>query len=631
MSTRSLHSIDSLVPDVPENGEYRVTEFAPQEEEGHNHYHPLSQLSSVLSHVAHHDHEDELELEKLVTQNKEGIERKISRITSRAGTLGPVEKMVDAPLAIADPDPNSTIHELDEWKYQVDRETNLRLVEFVPGDKVNPKNFSKARKWVITFVLGLVCFNVAIGSAIVTGEMLGPQVELHASEEVVILASVTMFVLAFGIGPLILSPLSEEFGRNMVYIPTLFLAIVFIIPCALAQNIATLIVCRFIDGLFFSGPMTLIGGSLADCWLEDERGLAMAIFSAAPFLGPVIGPLIGGYLGMYKGWRWNYWLLMIFTGFCYCLLLVTIPETHAGTLLKRRAKKLRKVTGDPSYRALVELRIRSTREMVDETLLRPLILLREMIVFLITVYMSIIYGLLYMFFFAYPIVFMEGKGWNAGKTGLTFIPIAVGIFIAVALAPLFNKDYNKRAQKYRDQGLLPPPELRLIPMMIGCWTVPMGLFAFAWSSYPRLSWAGPSISGLACGIGFTLLYNPANNYIVDSYQHYAASGLAAKTFLRSIWGASVPLFTVQMYHRLGYQWATSLMAFISLACCAIPFMFFIFGARIRQRSKYAYTGEGSEKSNSLDQKATNNNTVTSLAPSFSSANNESYKQSSEND
>ena len=96
-----------------------------------------------------------------------------------------------------------------------------------------------------------------------------------------------------------------------------------------------------------------------------------------------------------------------------------------------------------------------------------------------------------MFFFAYPVVFGEGKGWSDSKIGIMFIPIGVGVLIATACAPLINKDYNKRAQVYRDRGELPPPELRLIPMMISCWFVPASLFSFAWSSYPNISWAVP--------------------------------------------------------------------------------------------------------------------------------------------
>lgn len=117
------------------------------------------------------------------------------------------------------------------------------------------------------------------------------------------------------------------------------------------------------------------------------------------------------------------------------------------------------------------------------------------------------------------------------------------------------------------------------------------MFIFAWTSYPRLSWAGPAMGGFPVGFGFIFLYNSMNNYLVDSYQHQAASALAAKTCLRSFWGAAVVLFTIQMYHRLGYQWAGSVIAFISLGCCAIPFVFYFKGAEIRKRSRFAYAGD----------------------------------------
>ena len=134
----------------------------------------------------------------------------------------------------------------------------------------------------------------------------------------------------------------------------------------------------------------------------------------------------------------------------------------------------------------------------------------------------------------------------------------------------------------------PPAEVRLIPMMASCWFIPIGLFIFAWTSYPRLIWVGPCLAGFPVGFGFIFLYNSANNYLVDCYQHQAASALAAKTFIRSFWGAAVVLFTDHMYKRLGDQWASTLLAFLALACCGIPFLFWTYGARIRKRSKYAF-------------------------------------------
>ncbi|ODQ59256.1 hypothetical protein WICANDRAFT_84868 [Wickerhamomyces anomalus NRRL Y-366-8] len=558
--------------------------------------HSVRDLSSIDSDSIHgfqpsineNEEHSNKTLERLVTNNK-GVDDIITRLETRAGQLGPLEDGIDIHEVATHAAPDSTFHPEDKWHYPIDEETGMRIVQFIENDEKDPRNWSNLYKWFLTFFLGTVCFDVAFCSAVVTGDVDGPMKTFHVSEEVIIL-TVTLLVIGFGVGPLIFAPLSEEVGRRPVYVVTLGIAVIFIIPCAVAKNIGTLLVCRFLDGLFFSAPMCLIGGNLAEMWRTEERGVAMSIFSAAPFLGPVIGPLVGGFIG----WRWIYWVLLIFSGVLYIAMVILVPETHHQTILKSRAKKLRKLTGDETYRAISEIKLRTFKEVANETLLRPLILLSEPIVFLITLYMSVIYGLLYMFFFAYPIVYMEGKHWSASKTGLMFIPIAIGVIVATVVSPFFNNDYNKRAQKYSNRGELPPAELRLIPMMIGCWFVPAGLFSFAWSSYPSVHWAGPCISGFACGLGFNLLYNPANNYIVDSYQHYAASGLAAKTFLRSMWGAAVPLFTIQMYHRLGYEWASSLLAFISLACCGIPYFFFFFGKRVRAKSKYAYSPESAK-------------------------------------
>lgn len=565
--------------------------YVPDADEQSIDSHPLSRVHTMISQLTHRE---DPSLEKLVTNNQ-GVGDLVRELTRDAGGLGPLEDGIDVEKVHTHAQPDTTFHPEDVWQYPTDEATGVRIVQFVPDDELDPRNYSNNFKWYLTFLLGICCFDVALASAIITGGMEGPMETFGVSMEVSILA-VTLMVIGFGIGPLLFAPISEEIGRKPVYVVTLGLAVIFIIPCAVAQNIGTLLVCRFLDGLFFSAPMCLIGGNLAEMWNTEERGVAMAIFSAAPFIGPIIGPLIGGFIFDNAGWRWLYWVLLIFSGVVYGFMVVTLPETHHQTLLKKRAKHLREVTGDSTYRAISELQVRTLKEIANSTLLRPLILLTEPIVFLITIYMSVIYGLLYMFFFAYPVVFGEGKGFSNSKVGLMFIPIAVGVITATAVAPFFNKDYLRRAQKYIDRGEIPPAELRLIPMMIGCWFIPVGLFCFAWSSYPHLSWAGPCISGLACGFGFNQLYNPANNYIVDSYQHYAASGLAAKTFLRSMWGAAVPLFTIQMYHRLGYQWASSLLAFISLACCAIPFVFYIFGARIRSKSKYAYSPEKNVKS-----------------------------------
>ncbi|CAI4212637.1 unnamed protein product [Parascedosporium putredinis] len=437
------------------------------------------------------------------------------------------------------------------------RRAALSADDVYAGDPENPKNWSKARKWYCTMVVAVTCFVVTFASSNVSADMTG---------------------------------VMEEFDYASIPIPKpSLLTVIFIIPCAVAQNIETLLICRFIGGVMFSAPMTLVGGTLADMWRNEERGVPMSAFSAAPFMGPAFGPLIGGFLADATNWRWLYWIQIIVAGIMWILITFTVPETYTPTILARRARKLRKATGK-SYVTEHDLDMRPLRERLAIFLVRPFqLLFTELIVFLFSLYMSILYGVLYMFFVAFPIIYQKGKGYSASKTGLMFIPLAVGVLASGLCAPLVNKHYVSIGKsKY---GGRPPAEARLYPMMASCWLMPLGLFIFAWTSYPRLSWAGPALGGLPIGFGFIFMYNATNNYLVDCYQHQAASALAAKVCLRAFWGAGVILFTVQMYDRLGYQWASSLVAFISLACCAIPFAFFRYGAKIREWSKYAYAGD----------------------------------------
>lgn len=449
-------------------------------------------------------------------------------------------------------------------------------------------------------VVALTCFTVAFNSAVITADLEGVAEEFHVSMEVALL-TITMFVIGFGVGPLAFAPLSELYGRKPVYVITIALAVIFEIPCAVAHNIGTLLVCRLIDGIAFSAPMTLVGGTLADLWRNEERGVPMAVFSAAPFIGPAIGPLAGGFLGDAAGWRWLYWIQLILSAVCWLFLTFTIPETYAPILLSRRAKKLRKETGDARYVTEKELDPRPFREQLRIFLIRPLqLLFLEPIVLLISLYMSVLYGLLYMFFVAYPIVYVQGKGWTEGMTGLMFIPLALGVVCSAILSPLVNRHYLSICA--RAPNGKPPAEARLIPMMFSCWLVPVGLFIFAWTSYPSLSYWGPMMGGFPVGFGFIFLYNAANNYLVDTYQHQAASALAAKTCIRSFWGAGVVLFTQQMYDTLGYQWASSLLAFLALACCLIPYVFYFKGAAIRKYSRFAFhedNDDGQDKTAAL--------------------------------
>lgn len=227
----------------------------------------------------------------------------------------------------------------------------------------------------------------------------------------------------------------------------------------------------------------------------------------------------------------------------------------------------------------------SLGESFKIALSRPWILLfTEPIVFLLSLYMAIIYGTLYMLFAAFPIVYQQNRGWSAGIGGLSFLGILVGMVFAIAYTFPDNKRYIRAQGRH---GGFAPPEARLPPTLVGSIFLPIGLFWFAWTNYPSLHFMVSISAGVPFGFGMVLVFLSIMNYLIDSYTIFAASVLAANSVLRSLFGAAFPLFTTYMYQNLGIHWASSIPAFLALACVPFPFLFYKYGASIRQRCKFA--------------------------------------------
>ena len=300
----------------------------------------------------------------------------------------------------------------------------------------------------------------------------------------------------------------------------------------------------------------------------------------------VTGPVIGGFLGQAAGWRWDEGLMAAFSGVMWLCLCAFLPETYAPVLLRRRAMKLSELTGKV-YRSRgdIDRGDISTAQMLKTSLSRPWILLfYEPIVLLCSIYMAIVYGTLYMLFAAYPIVFQEVRGWSEGIGGLAFIGVLVGMLVAVAYTFIDNIHYAKLARQ--TTGRL-APELRLPVGIVGSFALPIGLFWFAWTNAPSIHWMASIAGCVPFGFGVVLIYLGVLSYLIDSYTVFAASALAANAVARSMFGGIFPLFTTYMYEGLGIHWASSIPAFLTVACMPFPFIFYKYGDRIRQKCKYA--------------------------------------------
>lgn len=415
--------------------------------------------------------------------------------------------------------------------------------------------------------------------------------EFDVSQEVVTLG-ISLFVLGFALGPLLWAPFSELYGRQVVFFGTFLAFTAFNAGAAGSKNIWTLLILRFFAGAFGSSPLTNAGGVIADLFSAKERGMAMSIFSVAPFMGPVLGPIVGGFLGMTEGWRWVEGLMAIFSGIVFLVAILCVPETYPPILLRKRAQTLSKMSGKV-YRSRGDIdqgKI-TLGEAFSTGLKRPWILLfTEPIVFLLSLYMAIIYGTLYMLFGAYPIVYRIGRGWNEGISGLPFVGVAIGMLAAVAYTILYDNKRYVRCVEKSPNGFA-APEDRLPTAIIGGISLPIGLFWFAWTNSPSLPWPASVAAGIPFGFGMVLIFLSIMNYLIDAYTIFAASVLAGNGIIRSVFGAAFPLFTSQMYGRLGIHWASSVPAFLALACLPFPFFFYKYGAAIRKKCKYAAQSE----------------------------------------
>lgn len=377
--------------------------------------------------------------------------------------------------------------------------------------------FSTVMKWTITILVAFVTLAVAFVSSAYSGGIVEIVRDFDTSEEVATLG-ISLFVCGFAIGPLLFAPLSELYGRQIVLLVTYGLLTAFNAAAAGSKNVQTLVILRFFAGAFGSSPLTNSGGVIADMFPASQRGLAMSIFAAAPFCGPVLGPIVGGFVGETVGWRWLEGVMAMFTFLLWVLGTLTIPETYAPFLLQRRAARLSRDTNSV-YRSKLEIGKPkpSLAKSFKVALSRPWILLiREPIVLLLSIYLAIIYGTLYMMFGAFPIVYQRERHWTQGVGSLPFLSVLIGMLAAVVYTIPDNKRYQRAERNAISKGASgAPPEARLPPCMVGSVCLPIGLFVFAWTNSPNVHWIVSVMFTAPFGFEMVVLFLSVMNYLID--------------------------------------------------------------------------------------------------------------------
>ncbi|KAK4055540.1 hypothetical protein OIV83_000086 [Microbotryomycetes sp. JL201] len=405
----------------------------------------------------------------------------------------------------------------------------------------------------------------------------------------------SIFVLAYACGPLLLGPSSELFGRAIVLQISNVVYIIFNLVCAFATTKSQYFAFRFLAGFGGSAPLSIGAGVLGDLWRPEERGTAASLYSLGPLIGPAIGPCIGGWVAERvpkDGYKWIFISSSAFGAGVQIVGFFALKEMYAPVLLQRRANAKRKELGLPPHSDQVQT-VHETKgkktlaSVISVGLLRPFLLFgTERIINVLALYVSVIYGMIYLVNTTTTSIFVDIYGQSVGIAGTQFVSQGIGLVVAAQInGRLLDVVYRKLKERNNGVG---KPEFRL-PMLIPASIIlPLGIFLYGWAAQERWHWIGVDFGMALLSFGLIGVFQSTNLYLVDTFGIYAASALAATTFFRSIAGFGFPLFAPYLFRSLGYGGGSSLLAGICIVvgCPAGPVLF-VYGERIRSWSKSA--------------------------------------------
>lgn len=459
---------------------------------------------------------------------------------------------------------------------------------YTTDDPANPLNWSSGKRAFIVFLICAYTWVVYTASSIYAPSEQGVMKEFGVSPTNASLP-LSLYVLAYGIGPLLWAPLSEIpiIGRNPVYILTFVIFFILSFPTAVSQSFGGLLVLRFLQGLFGSPALANGGATFSDMYslLYVPYQLSWWVFSA--WGGPALGPLMAGFAVSAKSWRWSLWEIVWMAAPVVLMLLLLMPETSTPNILLRRAQRLRKLTGNANLQSQSEIdqrHITASAILVD-ALIKPIeITLKDPAIFFVNAYTALFYGIYYTFFEVFPLVFPVYYHFNLGETGLAFLACQVGATIGLLIYFSYLYWYmipDNLAHGLRNQ------EHRLVPAIFGSFLIPTGLFIFGWTARADIHFIVPLVGVVIFVVGTFLILQSIFVWLPLSYPKYAASLFAGNDLTRSAMACGSIMYARPLFLNVGIAEGVSVLAGISIAGIFGMIAIYIYGAKLRARSKFA--------------------------------------------
>ncbi|EFE44588.1 MFS multidrug transporter, putative [Trichophyton verrucosum HKI 0517] len=457
-------------------------------------------------------------------------------------------------------------------------------------DLDDPFNWPLRKKWWATGLGLLASFVCSTNGTIITVAHNAINEEFHISD--VNFPHSYWPTTSWGVGaallPLTLFPIMEDFGVRPVLLTTYFFFICFLIPIGLAKNFTTLIVMRFFSGGCVPIMSDAVASIVSNVFHGDRaRSIPICLYVTTYLVATSIGPVIGASILQFLSWRWIGHIELIFTTALFPLFIIGLPETRGSVVLRARAKHLLS-KGKKVHTANKLHHDAKLYQTVLQNVQRPLYMLfTEPVVFIATLWAAFSLGTVYLFTQSVELVYGQLYGWDAILAGYVQVAIVFGEILGCGLCMSTNGWYYASADRDTEVPGIPIPEARLYTSIIGgFFGVTGGMLVYGWTSYPTVHWVAPVIGLTMVGFGTTSVVISTANYLIDAYSKYAASALGAVGLVENIAIAFLPLASTAMYTGIGFQWASSLLAFVSFALAITPFVVFKWGKEIRSRSPF---------------------------------------------
>jgi MFS family permease len=462
-----------------------------------------------------------------------------------------------------------------------------------PNDPANPFNWKVKTKWNVTLTACYITLLVGLNATAMTSasEVINEQFGISDRHFANSYWPVVSWTVGAAGAPMMILPILEDFGMRIGYITVYAIFVIFMIPQAVAPNFATLIVCRFISGCCGGVLQDVMDGIIADVWPEAvQRSLPVSCYVFCLLVGVTLGPVMGGAVVGSLNWRWIFYIQLIAYGASLPLVLMFIRETRGPVILLKRGKEKQKIRHANLSSSLHNPldSPNALKAFLYSNIARPAQLLcTEPVVFFFTLLSSLSYGVVFISTQSVTQVYPTLYHWREYQAGLVQASIVVGEIFGFIACLYQNQIFAQAAavDKIKPNSRL--PEVRLYLSVPGSFLgLTGGLFWYSWTSYSHLSWVLPSVGLAFVGFGSVVVMQAIMMYITDAYAKYAGSASAAVCFGENIFAAFLPLASLPMYSNLGFQWASSLLAFVALTLSFAPIVIIMKGKDIRRRSPY---------------------------------------------